>query len=358
MYDIGQAAINMLLQAHRVSGRLLASVNRSPFSYPVQMESGEVSVSSKDPIRRKLSATIIADINDPECDVFRTEMRAEYGIWLPSGDVVWVPVGTFVVTDAEQAGRGRINIKGEDRWRRILNARFLRPIVTSGKHVDAIEDFLIGADPRITVLKLNDPDSMHNKMLWERDRDKAIHELAKAIGLDVAFNPAGIAEIRSMPSIGDPVVWTIGRGEGSALIDSKQKRAQGNTYNAVVAEGEGSDGTPPVRAIATIDDPNSKILFGGAFAQRPRYYRSALMTTVEQCQTAANALLARVSGVPKTLSLESFVHPGLDGGDVILAEIETNVWERHIVDSFTIPLGPGGFSLSTRAPYEEEEVSE
>lgn len=357
MYDIGQAAVNILTQPHRVSGRLLASVNRSAFSYPVQLESGEVAVSSTDPIRRKLSATIIANINDPECDVFRTEMRAEYGIWLYNGDVVWVPVGTFVVTDANEAGRGRVEIKGEDRWRRVLNARFLRPVTTSGKHIDAIATLMMGADPRITVQQLVTSTSTHRTMLWERDRDKAILELAKAVGLDVGFDPTGQGQIRQQPSIGDPIAWTIGRGDGAALIDSKQKRSQGNTYNAVVAEGEGSDGSPPVRAMASITDPNSPIVFGGGFAQRPRYYRSALMTTMAQCQQAADSLLKKVSGVPKMLDLDSFVHPGLETGDVILAEVAPGQWERHLVDGFTIPLGPGSFSLTTRTPYVEEEAA-
>jgi hypothetical protein len=356
MYDIGRDAESQLLRSHRVTGRLVASVNRSPFTYPVSLEDGQVEVSSQSPIRRKLSATIHATLDDPECDVFRTEVRAEYGVYLPSGEVVWVPTGTFVVTEAERAGRGMVTIKGEDRWRRILNARFMRPVTTSGSHISAIISLLIGADGRITAKDFSGKTSTHRKMLWDRDRDKAILDLARAIGVSVAFNPMGVAEIRPVASVFEGVAsWNIGMGDGGALIDVNERRSQGNTYNAVVAEGEGSDGTVPVRAEATITDVNNALLFGGGFSQRPRFYRSPLMNTTAQCQAAADALLAKVSGVSKELDLISFVHPGLDADDIVNAEVEIGKWQRHLVDSFTIPLGPGGTKIATRTPYDTVE---
>jgi hypothetical protein len=38
-----------------------------------------------------------------------------------------------------------------------------------------------------------------------------------------------------------------------------------------------------------------------------------------------------------------------------MVEVEPGKFERHLVDSFKVPLGPGGFTLATRTPYDETE---
>ncbi len=356
MYDIGRDALQVLASAHQVTGRLLASVNGSSFSYPVAMEEGSVEVNAKQPIRRKMSATVQADLDDPEVDVFETEMRAEYGIYATPGIVTWIPCGVFVVTDATEISKGKISISGEDRWKRIINARFLQPELTSGNTVAAITGLLTDADSRITVVDKTGDTTTHTTAMWERDRDKAITTLAESIGAIVYFDAEGTAIIAYQPTLTDPVAWSVGGGKGGALIDAKRGNTQGNTYNAVVVEGEGPDGKTAVRAEATVDDPDSRILYGGSFARRPRFYRSTLIKTQTQAQNAANSLLAKVTGVSRTLDLVTFPHPGLDGGDILLAEVAEAVWEKHMIDSFTVALGPASFSIATRTANDAEET--
>lgn len=356
MYSISRNALDILTRAHGVTGRLLASVNGSSFSYPVTLEGGSVGVASKQAVRRKLTATIKADIDDPEADIFRTEMRAEYGIFSQAGEVEWIPLGTFVVSEAKKAGPGKVEISGEDRWRRVVNARFTQPEVTSGNTVAAITQLLIDADSRITVIDKTGDTTTHNSALWERDRDKAITTLAQTIGAVVYFDPMGVAIIDYEPNLAsDPTVWTVAGGDGGALIGSTPGRSQGNTYNAVVVEGEGPDGKTAVRAQAQVEEPDSPLLYGGPFASRPRFFRSTLIRTTAQAQAVADSMLRKVTGVAKTLDLETFPHPGLDGGDILLAEVEEGKWERHIVDTFDVPLGPGGFSIGTRTSADTDE---
>lgn len=356
MFDIGPDALKVLAKAHGVTGRLVASVNGSTFTYPVKMESGNVDVNSRQPIRRKLSATIKARLDDPEADIFRTEMRAEYGIYVTADTVQWIPVGVFVVTDANELGGGKLSIAGEDRWKRIVNARFLKPRITSGSTVAAITALLVDADPRIIVEDRTGSTDTHRSALWERDRDKAIITLAQSIGAIVYFDGEGTAIIDYEPDLSTgKVAFTVGGGDGGMLIDAQRGTTQGNTYNAVVVEAERPDGTTALRATATISDPDSRIMFGGSFAQRPRFFRSTLIRTQLQAQTVANSLLRKVSGISKSLDLVTFPHPGLDGGDILLAEVTEGVWERHIVDSFSVELGPAEFSVTTRTPYDPDE---
>lgn len=356
MLDIGADALKLLATSHGVTGRLRASINGSPFTYPVQMLQGAVEISGNSQMRRKLSCTIRADIDSPECDVFRTEYRAEYGIMRHNGDVIWIPQGVFVIDDAQEVGRKQIKITGKDRWLRVQNARFLQPVTTSGLHLNAMVSMLRGADQRIQVNNLSTSTARHNTSVWERDRDKAISEMAKSIGADVYFNQLGQAEIKQQQDIGTGIpVWQIGGGDGGVLLDSKRQRKQGNTYNAMVVEGETAEGTPAVRAVRYVDDPKSPIYFGGAFAQRPKFFSSSMITTQAQANAAAESMLQKAVGVAKILDVASLPHPGLDAGDIINVEVAAGVWERHVVDSFTLQLGPGEISISTRTPSDEQE---
>ena len=354
MYAIPDYIKVSLGRSHSVSGRLLASVNGSPFTYPVKLDSGEVTVDSRSPIRRKLNAVIQAKITDPECDTFVTEIRAEYGITPQGQATFWIPVGTFVVTDAEEVAPGKVSIKGEDRWRRIVNARFLQPVSTSGLHRTAIINLLHDADPRIEATDYTGSTATHRTSVHDRDRDKAVLELAKTIGADVYMNVLGNAEIRIPKTLADDPVLTISGLDGGTLIDAKRSTKQGNTYNAVVVEGENSSGDVSVRAVLKVTSSSSKLLFGGAFAQRPRFFRSTMISTYTQAQDVAKTLLAKVTGISQTVSIEAFPLAMLEGGDPVLIEVEEGRMEKHIVDAFNIPLSLGKMTLSTRTPYDDD----
>lgn len=354
MFPVDPRVLRDIPRSHDVYGRLLASVNGSSFSYPVTLESGSVSISASSGLRRTLSATILADINDAECDVFRTEIRAEYGIKLLDGTVVWTPVGTFAITNAEEVSDGRVQLSGEDRWRRLTNARFLSPITTSGLHVTAIKNLVEGADGRITFVNDMVSTSTHTLALWERNRDDAIMQLAKAIGGVVYFDALGVAHLTRVRGIGDQPDWQLSGGDGGVLVAAGRARSQGWTYNAVVVEGENSSGDVAVRVAAVIADPTSPLLYGGPFARRPRYYRSPLISTVAQAQVTAVSLLSKVSGQSRTVRVEALPHPGLDANDVIRVEVKPGVYEVHVVDGFSLNLGPGPISIHTRTSLADD----
>jgi hypothetical protein len=335
-------------QSHDVYGKLVASVNGSSFSYPVNMLSGSVSVSGSSGIRRKLSATIKADLDDAECDVFRTEIRAFYGIKLFSGLTVWTPQGTFVVTDAVAGKTGEAVITGEDRWRRIANARFLQPVMTAGNTANQIKNLVDRADSRIVMSNESGSTATHNKSVWERDRDAAIMKLATSIGCIVYFDVMGDPHLTKIRSLGETPDWRMRAGEGGTILDLGQGKSQGNTYNAAVVEGEDSSGAVAVRSVAIVNRKSSPLLYGGPFASRPRYFRSTLITTKAQADVVAISLLARISGMARTIQFEALPHPGLDAGDIVQAMMDDGSLASHMVDGFTMPLGPGSIDINTR----------
>lgn len=356
-WPMNERAAALIGRSRGVDARLLASVNGSSFVLPVPLQSGgTVSVDGKSAARRSLSCEVQTVITDPAVDPINAEVRAEYGIVDPaSGATFWTPVGTFVVTDAVEAGPGLVSLKATDRWQRVVEARFERPRTTSGNTVAAITALLQEADGRITVEADPALVGTHRASLWDRDRDKAILELAKSIGAVVYFDAMGVAQIRRQPSASDPVYWQISAGQGGAKSASRRGASRSRTYNAVVVIGEPGGNAPPVYGVARDTDPASRTRYGGPMGKRPRYYRTSLITTEAQANAAAAGLLARYLGVARTLEVDAAPHPGLEAGDVVLAEVARGTWERHISEAFTLPLGLGTITLATRSNLGEDD---
>lgn len=350
--SIAPEVLAALTRGARVGARLRASINGSAFTYPVQLDDGSVQVSWSSPVRRTLTATVLAEVGDPEVDDKGTELRAEYLIRLLDGTEHWIPVGTFVVTGADPTEPGKVRVTGQDRWRRIANARFPVPVTTSGLVTSAIEQLVEGADGRITCTDLTGSTATHGPALWERDRDKAVLDLAKSIGAQMVFDPTGDAFIVPTPSLAGDVDWRVYGGDGGVLIQAREGSSSENTYNAAVVIGEPPNGAAPVRSVQTVT--SGPLRWGGPFGQRPRFYRSSLITTQAQADSAAVALLSRVTGVARNVQADTFIHPGLDAGDVLEIEVRPGVIERHLVESFTLPLGPGGLTVQTRTTVEAE----
>ena len=174
----------------------------------------------------------------------------------------------------------------------------------------------------------------------ERWRD-GVEKLADSIGAEVYADPLGAFVIRLQPVLlGEPVL-VIKTGDDGTLVDGDEELTRERTYNRVIVEGVRSDGTPPVRDVVSDTDTSSPTYYGGPFGRRPRYYSSPLLTTVGQCTTTGESLLARAKGMQSSITLETVPHPGLEAGDLIRAELPDGRRQLHIVDSFNIPLRVG-----------------
>ena len=77
------------------------------------------------------------------------------------------------------------------------------------------------------------------------------------------------------------------------------------------------------------------------------------VTTTAQAVAVARANLARHLGAAATLDVSTVPNPALEAGDVIDVVTDptdpASTVRRHAVDSFTVPLSPGGaFPIKTR----------
>lgn len=356
MYPIPSKVLALLGRDHGVDARLLASVNGSAFVLPLQVVSGSITVDAKSPARRSLSCTVVSSVDEAAVSPLGAEVRAEYGIVDPtSGEVHWVPVGTFVISDAKENTPGIVELTGTDRWTRVVDARFERAVTTSGNTRAAIASLLAGADDRITVDISEAPANFtHRPTIWDRDRDKAIVQLAASIGCVVWFTPMGVAKVAPVPSLGSPPVWTIAGGEGGAKITSSRGVSRSATYNAVAVTGEPGGNAAAVFAVARDSAIASRTRWGGPFGKRTRFMSSTLISTVAQAYAVAVSMLARVSAVARTVTVETVQHPGLDAYDIVAAQIGDG-FQRLRVGAFSLTLGLGTMTITALSDTDETE---
>lgn len=347
MQPMSSKALALLGRDHGVAVRLLASVNGSEFLLPLDVVSGSITVDAKSPARRKLSAVVLAELGDAAVDPLSSEVRAEYGIVDPTtGETYWTAVGTFVITSAQEGDVGHMSIDGVDRWQRVVDARFERAVSTAGNTVAAIRSLLEDADGRITVDTSAAPSGFtHRRMVWERDRDKAIIDLAASIGCIVAFDPLGVARVAPVPSLGASPVWIVAGGEGGVKVKSARGLTRDDTYNAVSVKGEPGGGAAAVIRVARDTALSSRTRWGGPFGKKTRFYASPTISTASQAQAVANSMLDRARSVTSKVVVETIQHPGLDGNDVFQAQLAGR-FQTLRAGSFTLTLGLGTMTIT------------
>lgn len=352
MYSVDPRVLLALGASRGAQGRLWASINGSPFGLPLPLVkgTGKVQVDGTAAVRRSLSAEVAVDADDPAVSEQMTEVRAEYGVTIASGVTLWVPVFTGPIMTRLDAGLpGHTKITANDRWQRVVDARFPLSATTSGNVAASIKSLVEGADSRITCDISGAPSGTGPVAVWDRNRDDAVAQLARSIGARVVFGPDGNAKVLPIAHVTDPVQWQISRGQGGAKISSVRGADRSRTYNAVVCVGEPPNGIPPAWAMAYDATPGSRTYYGGPFGKRVRFYQTALVTTNTQAAAAAAGLLSAAIGEARSLAVTALPHPGLDADDVVMVEVTPGAYERHIVDGFTIPLGiGGGVKLTTR----------
>jgi hypothetical protein len=332
--------------------------------------SNEVPVDGSTPgSRRTLTATLapIPGLFDALARI-GVELRAYSAVRYLDGSVESQPQGVFDVDVARTgyAANGSISLTGVDRWQRVVNGRFFKPRASAhGVTVRAqIATLLTEVLPAGTLVQdLATSTATVPAQTWDRDRDKAIQDLAAAASLDVFFDRNGGPVIRDAPLLAPLApTFTIDASETGLLIDADRERSRQKTYNIVVVNGQAVDGSAPFATQYVWDnDPTSATYAGsgtgagssppaastaGSMGQRPTFYSSPLLRNTTQAQAAGRTILQRVLGLEAQLTLSSVPVPMLDDGDTILVQLPgpdaqtKGVTEVHLVDAFTVPLVP------------------
>lgn len=372
MLALSAAAAQVIRTSHQIDRRVTAYTDTQGALVLDTVADATVTCDLKSAIRR----TATAQIADPDMwpsnpnDVLSevaSEIGVEYGIVIPRAGTEWLQVfrgpiqtvtaGVLSVAPYNPA-RGaypRMRVSGlavtaSARAQRIADYRLPSPIKTNaGPVVNEITRLIQLGDPGAPVVDLTggDPSTAASieidKDLWS----EGILKLASSAGLAVDNFPSGAYRIRAVPTLDDPAVWRI--DAGAVLVSADLERTRAGVYNAVQVTNGRTDGSPTVSVLVTDDDPASPTYWGGRFGRKTRFYSNPAITTVDQAQRAGRGLLAKARGISCTVALTAVPNGALEEGDVIEVDLGDGRMQRHILDSFSVPLSPAAQSLTTRA---------
>jgi hypothetical protein len=362
MYDVTTDFLDALRQSHTIHSRVDAYYN-SALVYPnVPFTEGSVQVSSGTGVARTLSLTV-ADVS--LWDVLLpigTELRAYRGIRYPGvAEPEVVPLGVFDV-DSQSISlgpSGAISITAPDRWARVQRARFEIPekSVKSARVTAEISRLIRGAVPNVGVTITATSTALVGSLIWDRDRERAVIDLCASIGAEAQFDWTGQVVIRDAPVITRPAIkWRVDASPTGVMIGGSRTRERTRTFNVVVVTSTNADGAAPFTPQVVADtDPLSPTYVGGAMGRVPFFYSSPVIRTAAQALVAGRAILNKTMGCAASLSVESAVNPALDRGDVFYAVLPSGEVERHLAESFSVPLTPGASqSITTRSAQVDE----
>lgn len=241
--------------------------------------------------------------------------------------VVDIPMGVFVV-DSERIseGDGSVSITAPDKWSLIQRAQFIGPaastpgLTVTQQIVDLIQGALGVTEPVVVTAT---SEALVAPLTWEKDRAKAIIDLAKGIGAWVYFDRLGVAHVVDLPTTSNLAAdWSIGV---PASLDREQSRT--DTFNVVVISSSAAGGEmfeplwvwDEVANSPTYAGPNPKDRpeLAGPFGVVPFFFDTPLPLTAAEAESVARTVLAQRTGLATQVSLGAAPNHAIDAFDAI-----------------------------------------
>lgn len=169
-----------------------------------------------------------------------------------------------------------------------------------------------------------------------------LREVAIAVGFECYFDPRGVFVFRPVPDprIGEPV-FVFDEDFNPIVAEASKELSDEQTFNDVVVTGQSSGTQNPVSAEAFDNDPTSRTYILGDFGRRTQRLVFNNVTTTDQAQDAANAVLFNSLGAAETVTITNVPHPALEPGDVVKIKISNvKVDGTYMVNSMTTPMSP------------------
>lgn len=244
-------------------------------------------------------------------------------------------------------GLNGVTVRCADLAADVVDTRFEVPRTgTRGAQIrHFMRDLIQEAVPGVTVdILTTDTSTITTPSVWDRERSEALQSLAPSISSEWFAMADGTFQIAPLPAVqASPVaVWIVDSGDIGVAIERLTVLDRADVYNSVVVNGEPSDSTPAVYAVARDTNPASPTRWGGPFGKVPAFFSSGVLTSTAQAQATANALL--VSAIAGTRSVEVRCVPNakLRLGDVVFISTGQAGFDgMYYANAFTLPAGPG-----------------
>lgn len=318
---------------------------------------GQVTLDATAQTRGRLEVTIVDDgtlglIPDDPTDDFApygNELRVSRGITFPDATTEVVSLGVFRIDDVNVSDTAQgmlLQISGLDRSARLIDARFEEPfeVAQGTNYTTAIRNVLEQGWAEMEM-DLAETSRTTPQLTAEEggDRWAFATEMATSLGMVLYFDGDGVCVMRPQGAVSTSAVLTLAEGAGGVLVEAGFRWTREGTYNRVIATGENTGETAPSRGVATDDNPASPTYYYGPFGRVPRFYVSQFITSDDQAQDAAAAILSRELGTTRQVNFGAVVDPRLEPEDVVrITRARAGIDEDHVVDQVTIPLSATG----------------
>lgn len=350
----GAEALNdALRQSHTAIVSCQIEPANGDVSYAAVVKDGTFTQDRTAQIRSQVSITLGLEDTAGTAPIIRPfgdRMRVRRGIISPDGRTFAVQIGYFRVDTVEWTKPGvEARVQASDFMAQVTDTKFTSPRIirrdadARGVIIQLVDEAINGTEPPPPPSGI----SSNAGSVYDRDRMDAISDLAKSLGSEAKFNNLGLLVIETVPDGTADPVWQIDSGTAGVLVEYGAGYDRSRSYNAVIAEGRSPYGRP-IRAQATNNDPTDPLRWGGPFGKIPNFYNSDVLRTVEQCQAAADSMLADGLGRANPVDIKCVAHPGLEAGDVIRVMLSDERFITVLIDRLTLPLGPGEMSINGR----------
>jgi hypothetical protein len=248
-----------------------------------------------------------------------------------------------------QTGGGTsIKVHGVDLSRAIKRNAWQQPFYVPGgtNYADAARSMVADRLPSQTEFNLSSTEHVTPLLVFGLDQGgdpwQDIADMATAIGFECFFDPAGVFVFRPVPDPrrGEPV-WVFGPDPTPTVTDAKRELTDEQTFNYVVVKGESTSTRNPVAASAFDDDPSSPTYVDGPYGTVTQRLTFPLVTTQEQAQDVADAILLNSLGAADTVTISCVPMPALEPGDIVEVDVpNTKAAGTYMVNQVLTPLSP------------------
>lgn len=288
-------------------------------------------------VPRRYRGTSYAPINvDDPLGANGQRLRVLYGVAGRGTQVEWIQRGWFVLTDAAPSG-DTVEVTAGGLLTLIDEADLVSPITPSGTIGSMLRKLL---EPAVTVdLSAAPTDrSVPSTLAIDNDRLQAVFDLLDAWAAYGYATPEGTFKVvpADEPSEVDVFITDATTGQRAAGSSTRDGAA-----TVVVARGTASDGGQ-VQGVAY--ESTGPKPFGGPFNPLPVpfYFESPLLTTIAQCNAAANTvLLRRRRQAGARLQVEAVPDARLQVGDVARVDVD-EYFIDGVIETLRLPYVPDG----------------
>lgn len=301
----------------------------------------------------QVSEDLFPDPDDP------ADLLAPYGNELR----IWAGVdGAGGPDHVWQVFRGKIqnvalrgSIRASDRAEEVLSDPFLAP-VNSDIGVSVLEQFMDLISNSLPDATFGTSDDLHElvpRLTWENDRASALDELAKGARAFWYALANGDFVLRRVPwsVVNDPVVTYTDNTDdtGGTITEADIQLSREDVYNVVAVVGERSDGTPPVYAVVSDNNPASPTYSMGKFGRKGLLQKVQTVYTPGQAAEVAEDILLRRRALTQAWTTTQIFDAALELGDAATLRAKGHQ-SVQVAAAFAIPLsGSAEMSVSWRA---------